>query len=69
MKMWRELPGLWRKYGLMERSSNSRGHILTNPESSLIIRANKLRMVAERIILGKCQLLDMLPKVFWKAEK
>lgn len=53
----------------MERSSNSRGHILTNPESSLIIRANKLRMVAERIILGKCQLLDMLPKVFWKAEK
>ena len=62
MKMWRELPGLWKKYGLMERSSNSRGHILTNPESSFII--GKLRMVAERIILGKCQLLDMLPKVF-----
>jgi hypothetical protein len=65
MKMWRELPSLWRKYGLMERSSNSRGHILTNPESSFIIgQIGKLRMVAERIILGKCQLLDMLPKVF-----
>ncbi len=37
MKVWRELPGSSRKFGLMEQSWNSEGDILTNLQEQLII--------------------------------
>jgi len=39
MKVWRELPGFRRKSGLMEKSWNSEGDILTNPETRGIYEA------------------------------
>ena len=59
MKAWRELPGFSRRSDLMEQGLNSEADMLTNSETQDII---KLRQASRGIIMGKCQLFDMLPK-------
>jgi len=54
MRVSRELPGSWRKYGLMEQSLNSEGDILTNSKTQFTI---KLGMVAERDNTGEMSAL------------
>lgn len=38
-KVWRELSGHLREFGLMEQSSNSEEDILTNPKTQSIIES------------------------------